>query len=408
MQQTEHEDEQPLVVLTDRHSHPLQPVALPQLDESDDPEQIFVRAVAEIDTQPLTLPKKQVNLFWQNVLEILVCLGMVGSLIGLVYQVITYPHTLVILYAKEYPASITATLDVPTRTLAPVTVTYSHSTPTTGHGHQDARAASGILTFYNGNASQQTIARGTVITGSDGVQVRTDQAVTLPPANPPSFGQATLTATMLQTGSKGNIHAFDINGTVSGSVFVKNLSAFTGGRDGRDYKAAAQQDLTALTSTLTTTLTQAFTNAFPLRQGEQDIPTQCHTTTSANHQIGQEAQSVTLTASKTCLAVAYHQDELTRKATTAFTQTKPAANYHIAGSVQTTIQSVSPLTLTINGKWVYTFSQDYEQLLAQQIARDTPAQARKVLLRTGVISYASIPNTLPPEAMYINFVVLVG
>src|SRR5689334_5188809 len=101
MQHAEHEDEQPLVLPTALCSNPLQPVALPQPDESDDPEQIFVRAIAEIETQPLTLPKKRVNLFWQNVFEILVCLEIVGSLIGLVYQIITYPHTLVILYAKE-------------------------------------------------------------------------------------------------------------------------------------------------------------------------------------------------------------------------------------------------------------------------------------------------------------------
>jgi hypothetical protein len=116
---------------------------------------------------------------------------------------------------------------------------------------------------------------------------------------------------------------------------------------------------------------------------------------------------VTVRTSKTCSAVAYSQDELTREATAAFTQTKPAANYHIVGSVQTTLHSVSPVSVTISGKWAYTFSPDYEQLLAQSIAGDSPAKARKVLLRTGVISYVSIPSTLPP-ALYINFVVLEG
>jgi hypothetical protein len=66
-----------------------------------------------------------------------------------------------------------------------------------------------------------------------------------------------------------------------------------------------------------------------------------------------------------------------------------------------------PLFVVISGKWAYTFSPDYEQLLAQQIQGDTPAKARASLLKTGVISYASVPETLPP-AMYINFLVLVG
>ena len=152
----------------------------------------------------------------------------------------------------------------------------------------------------------------------------------------------------------------------------------------------------------------AFQTAFTLRPGEQVQPTNCHTITTANHKVGDEAQSVTLTGVKTCSAVAYNSQQLESQATAAFTHTKPAANYHLVGSVQTTVQSVSPVFVTIRGKWAYTFSPDYEQLLAQQIAGDTPAQARKALLGTGIIAYASIPNTLPPAAMYINFLVLVA
>jgi hypothetical protein len=405
MQKIEHDEQHP-VPPADPVSQPMPNVPLTQEEDDDDPEHIFLRAVAEIDTQPL--PRKSEPFTLGDVLEIAFLVAvLLFALLGSVYLAITYPHTLVVLFTKARPASITTTLDIPTRTVASVTITRSATTSTTGTGHQDARAASGILTFYNGTASQQTIAGGTVITGNDGVQVRTDQAVTLPAANPPSFGQATMTATTLQAGSRGNIPAFAMNGTVSGSVFVKNLSAFTGGRDTRDYQAVALQDLLKLTSTLNTTLTQAFTTAFPLQQGEQAIPTNCHSTTKSNHQVGEEAQSVTLTAAKTCSAVAYHRDALTRAATAAFTQTRPAANYHIVGSVETTLKSVTPLTVALSGKWAYTFSQDYEQLLAQRIAGDSPAKARASLLKTGVISYASIPNTLP-AAMYINFLVLVG
>lgn len=362
--------------------------------------------LAEEEIQPI-LRKLRTDRFTGWVQGFLCVSLILFSIAGIVWQCITCPHTLVVLYVKAQPASITARLDVPTRTVEPVTITRSATTLTTGKGHQDARAASGMLTFYNGNANQQTIAIGTVITGSDGVQVSTDQAVTLPAANPPYLGQATMTAITLQTGSRGNIHAFDINGTVSGSVFVKNLSAFTGGREARDYQAVALQDLTNLTTKVNETLAQAFTTAFSLRQGEQALPTRCHIATSPTHQVGQEAQSVTLTGVKTCSAVAYNSQQVEQQATAAFSQTKPAAQYHIVGSVQTTVQSVSPVSVTISGKWVYTFTPDYEQFLAQQIEADTPAQARKVLLRTGVISYASVPNTLP-SSMYINFLVLVG
>ena len=394
MQEIENEQKQPPVAPAESTSQPFPPVSLTKNEENeDDPEQIFLRAVAEIDTQPLQ--KKVAAVTIADVLEIIFLVSLLGvGFFGLVWQCITYPHTLVIVYAKEQTALLTATLAVPSRALAPVTLTRSQTAPTTGHGYQDARSATGTLIFYNGSANPQSIPGGTVFLGKDGVKVTTEQSITVPAANLP--------------GSQGNIAAFDITIALSSDLKVRNETPFSNGRDARTYRAVAPQDIQTLTSTLNDAVTQAFLTAFPLRQGEEAIPTTCHTTTSANHHIGDEAQSMTLTASKTCSAVAYHQDELTREATTAFIQTKPATNYHIVGSVQTTIQSVSPLTVTISGKWVYTFSPAYEQLLAQRIAGDTPAQAQKVLLRTEVISYANIPTTLPPEAMYINFLVLVG
>jgi hypothetical protein len=191
-------------------------------------------------------------------------------------------------------------------------------------------------------------------------------------------------------------------------VIVKNLIAFTNGQDERTFRAVAAKDLALLTSTVNATVTQAVTNAFPLQPGEAAIPTHCMTKTTPDHQAGEEAQSVTVAMSKTCAAVAYSQSQLTRAAIAAFTKTRPGANYHIVGSsLQTTLRSVSPLTVTLSGKWAFTFSQDYQDHLAERIQGDTPEKARAYLLRTGVISYASVPNTLA-SADYINFYVLVG
>jgi hypothetical protein len=408
MQHTEHEDQQSAVAPADPQSQPLPPPALVQQVESDDPEQIFLRAVAEIDTQPLTLPRKRVKLFWQTVLELLVCLEIVGSLVGLVYGILTYPHTLVILYATESSASLTATLAVLTRPLAPVTLSRSATAPTTGHGHQEARAASGILTFYNGTFAPQAIPVGTVVTGADGVKVATLAALTVPAAQPPQFATASVAAVALTAGNSTNIAAGDIDTALSSALLAKNLSAFTGGRDARSYQAVASHDLILLTSTVNDTLAQAFPTAFPLQPGEQVLPTQCHSTTTANPAVNAEATSVTVTMVKTCSAVAYDRQQVAQQATAAFSSTRPAASYHTVGRVQTTVQRVSPFSVTISGRWVYTFSPDYEQVLAEHIAGDSPAKAQAYLLKTGVISYATIPSPLPPDAMYINFVVLVG
>ncbi len=328
------------------------------------------------------------------------------SLGGIVWQCITYPHTLVLLYTKAISATTTATLDLPTRTLAPLTITRSATRATTGTGRQDATRATGTLTFYNGLSTVQTVP-ATVFTGRDGVQVTVAQPVEIPAAIPPQFGETTVPVAATNPGAAGNITAYDVSISLSSSLTVKNLSAFTGGRDARTFKAVAAHDLTALTRTVNETVTQAFTNAFPLQPSEAAIPTHCTTKATPNHQVGEEAQSVTLTLSKTCAAVAYNQRELTRAATAAFTKTRPGATYHIVGSVQTTFQSLSPVTVILSGKWAYTFSQGYQGFLAEQIQGDTPEKARAYLLKTGVISYASVPNTLA-SADYINFFVLVG
>lgn len=251
-----------------------------------------------------------------------------------------------------------------------------------------------------------------MFTGRDGVKVTTTQAITIPAAdptaNPPQYvGVATISAQALLAGAAGNIAPEDIDTTYSNGVSVKNTNPFQYGRDARDYTAVVKRDLSSLTTTVKQTVTQAFTTAFIVRQGEEAIPTTCHTTATPDHQIGDEARSVTLTIVKTCSAVAYNRQQLDRLATAAFTQTRPTATYHMVGSVQTTLQSVSPFIVALSGKWAYTFSQDYEQLLAQGIQGESPAKANAYLLKTGVISYASIPATLP-SAEYITFLVLVG
>src|SRR5712692_8265707 len=108
------------------------------------------------------------------------------------------------------------------RVLPTFTLTQSASTTATGHAHQDAKHATGRLTLYNGLFSAQWVPSGTVFAGQDGVHVATSQSVTIPSGNPPSYGQATVSAYAVQAGSAGNIAARDINTTIANGVLVKN------------------------------------------------------------------------------------------------------------------------------------------------------------------------------------------
>ncbi len=384
----------------DPQSEPVTPLA-ETLD--DDPEEIFLRAVAEIDTQPLP---PQPEICWPLVIvALLFFFSFVGgSVIGL----LTYPTVTIDVVPVTRSATLTTPLALTTRTLAPVTLTRAGTAPTTGHGHQDARPARGTLTLYNGLFTAQTVPVGTVFTGSDGVKVATEATVTIPAGNPPSYGQASVEAHALHIGSVGNIAAGDITTTVSSGVLVKN-GPFRGGRDARDFQAVAQPDLAHLTLALKITLNQQMPLAFVLRPGEAVQPTTCTFKSTPNHQVGDEAQTVTLQTIETCKGVAYNRDQLSQQATTLFMrQTAPGANYHLIGEVQTQLVSVTPVTVSCRGWWAYILSPDYEQFLAQQIAGDSPQQAQKYLLRTGFLTRATVPDKLPPDPAHIHFQVLIG
>ena len=380
-------------------------------EDDDSPDAIFFRAVIEIPTQPLPRFTPQWEL--QRSLErhgIFMMLLVVLSLLATaILNVINQPVVTVTLLPMHKFMQLTTAIPIQTRQLAPVTLTRTLTAPTTGKGHQDARQATGTLTFYNGQFSAQTVVQGTVLIGRDGQKVATTVSVTIPAANPPQVGEATVSVRVIDAGSQGNIVADDINLAVSSDLLVKNLAAFTGGQDARDFQAVAQHDLDTLTSKLQQQLTQAMPQAFKLNAKEAVTPTNCAFTESADHGLGEEAQTVTVRASETCEAVAYNQDVLQQKATAVFNSTRPGKRYELVGNVQTSVMSVLPLTVRVSGQWESVFRQDDEQYLAQQIQGETPAQARAHLLKTGLVSRVTIMQTQSlPDFYHIKFLILIG
>ncbi|MGH2495090.1 MAG: baseplate J/gp47 family protein [Ktedonobacteraceae bacterium] len=382
------------------------PVLQPADDRDDDPDEIFLTAIAQTDTQPLpTLPQSQ-GVCWPLVcLTVLLLVSFAG---GTAFALLTYPTVTIDVVPVSKSITWTTSLALPTRALAPVTLTKAETVPTTGTGHQDARAATGSLTLYNGLFTTQSIPTGTVFTGADGIKVATEAAVTIPAGNPPSYGQASVDAQALQAGSTGNIAAGDISTTVSSGVLVKN-GPFSGGRDARSFQAVAQADLDHVTSTLQNTLSQQFPPAFALRPGEAVQPTNCTFNATPNHRAGDEAQTVTVHATETCTGIAYNSEQMNQQATVLFRQqTAPGTNYQLMGKIQVQLVSMAPLIVLCHGLWVSILSPDYEQFLAQQIAGDSPQQARKYLLETGFLTRAMVPDKLPPDPAHIHFQMLIG
>jgi Baseplate J-like protein len=372
--------------------------------QDDDPDDIFLNAIAEIDTQPL--PPRHQEVCWPLVILTLVCLiSFVG---GAVIALITYPTVTINVVPVTKSVTLTTPLTLPIRTLAPVTLSKTETAPTSGKGHQDARQATGILTFYNGLFTPQYIPAGKVFTGQDGVQVAADQSLTIPANTPPVDGQATIVAHALISGSNGNIAAGEISTTIANGVLVKN-SQLRGGQDARDFQSVVQPDLDRLTSALKFTLHQQMLQAFMLRPGEAVQPTHCRFTATPNHRAGEEVQTVTLQATETCAGVAYNSEQLSQQATQAFAaQTAPSAQYQLVGEVQVQVVGVTPLTVSCRGLWAYALLPDYEQFLAEKIAGDSPEQAKQYLLQTGVLTRATVPEKLPQDPGHIHFQVFIG
>src|SRR5712692_1160819 len=148
------------------------------------------------------------------------------------------------------------------------------------------------ITFYNGLFESQTVAAGTILTGADGIQVVTDQLAIIPAANPPNLGQATVTAHTVQTGSQGNIPAYDINTSCClTAVKAVNTASFQGGQSQRDYTYVTKSDVQDVAAALTPPLTQSIHAALQAQiitnEGLATLP--CNPTTSTDHHIGEEA-----------------------------------------------------------------------------------------------------------------------
>jgi len=143
----------------------------------------------------------------------------------------------------------TRTLAVPAIMLPVRNITATVSVKATGVKTYPAQAANGSLTITNGGSLSQYIQGGFLLTSSGGVEVATDEAVTVPAGNGVSYGVATVGAHAVVAGRNGNIPAYSVDWTYGTDIFIKNLSAFYGGRDAYSVQYVTDQDKqTALAS----------------------------------------------------------------------------------------------------------------------------------------------------------------
>jgi hypothetical protein len=345
------------------------------------------------------------------------------------------------LIPEQTPVSATTTLSVvtagtgpalasgqvPGRLLSTLTVSGERTVATTGMGHADAQAAHGTLTFYNAALSAQTIPAGTVLVGSDGVQVVTDNDAVIPAAVLPTDGQVTVAAHAVQAGPTGNIAAGDIYSPCCRvNVLVQNTNAFVGGQNARSYPMVTHSDITSAVNALTASLTGSVQAALGTQAHADETlitPVPCASQVHTNAAEGTEATHVTVQVSETCRGETYSTqavENVISKQVTQVAQARLGAGYTREGAVQVTVQHVHKqtgphggLTLEVTGTsvWAYQFTNAGLTTLANRLEGMSRQQATAVLLATPGVSQvamqvASNTDTLPTDASRIHLLVL--
>jgi hypothetical protein len=141
-------------------------------------------------------------------------------------------------FAVPYQQPVTrAVIRVPAVLLPIRTFTATAAVIPTGIKMYPATTAHGVLTITNGSIIGQSIPAGFTVQG-----IATDSAVYVPGGNANGYGWAQVTAHAEIPGKNGNIPAYAINSVIGSSVYVRNLAAFSGGRDSYAVKVTTPAD----------------------------------------------------------------------------------------------------------------------------------------------------------------------
>ena len=337
-----------------------------------------------------------------------------------------------------HPFSVTVSLEARSRHVAltgivplgrllnPITISQSSTVQATGHGHQDAKRATGTITFYNGQFASVTIPASILITSASGIAISTDQEATIPAANPPLLGQVTVSAHAISSGKAGNIVAYDINQVCCApSVKAVNTTAFSGGQDARDYPYVQKSDIQTAATQLQATVSQSITGAIQgqVTAHESFATPSCSTGTTSDHQVGQEASQVKVTVSDTCSAVAYNAQKLMDTVTQLLTTQaamKLGNGYGLLEPPQITVTQATPgkqvtLAFTSVSTWVYGISSDQQRCIKASIAGKNTQEALKVLRSLPGIGSASVAfsgfgdsSRIPKDTANIHIVLFVA
>jgi hypothetical protein len=204
-----------------------------------------------------------------------------------------------------------------------ITASEEKSTATTGTKLVGDKAT-GSVTIINGTAIPRTFTAGTVISSPSGLAFVTATEVQVASASgtadPNSYqpGKATVNVSASQIGSDSNISAgtqFRVGSFSSLDYVAKNDSAFVGGTS-RQIKVVGKDDLQKLRTDLLATLKDTAKNQLisEISASQQLIPDTVTVQTASedlNHQVDEQADSVTMRLSVKAKGLTFQKSDLT-------------------------------------------------------------------------------------------------
>jgi hypothetical protein len=146
----------------------------------------------------------------------------------------------VTVYSGDHPFVDHQTVRVQAILLPLKTFTTSVRVIPTGVKMYPATHATGTLTITNGSIVSEELPKGMIFTGNENMEVVTDTAVFVPAGSAAGYGVATVSAHLVTSGI--NMARLDINQVVGTSLYVRNLSPFTGGRKAYSVAFVTPQD----------------------------------------------------------------------------------------------------------------------------------------------------------------------
>jgi len=279
----------------------------------------------------------------------------------------------------------------------------------TGQTVRPARAASGMLTYYNQEPYSQKVALGTILEVTSTLELETDQDVVIPPAQPPDLGIASGWAHALSPGPRGNIPPGSLNrlcacGTTS--VVVKNLAPFTGGQDQATIITLSAGDVDRASREQHKELVQQAKAQLRtlLTPPDEDLgPAACNAGVTANPPVGSVTREATVVVHVSCAALAFHRHAVEREAATHFvSQVGSVPRQRLTRMSATILQASADdklgflsFSVLVRGTWVYQLNRADVQAMQRQVAGKSSAQALVILAHVPGVAAASVEQIVP-------------